>query len=255
MMRAPRTAGSMGATVTAVPGIAEGGLDSVSATGAGHVTNAVSRRHVSVHPGFASTRQLHDYVRRAIDITVAASSLVLLAPLICLIALAIKIDSHGAVFYVQWRTGYRGRRFRMFKFRTMVADAERLRDDLHERNHLSSPDFKIAGDPRITRVGRVLRRSSLDELPQLYNILIGDMSLVGPRPTSFPADVYEPWQMRRLEVKPGLTGLWQISGRSNIDFADRVRLDIHYVERRSLGLDLSILLRTPLAVLRGDGAH
>lgn len=196
-----------------------------------------------------------DRVQRVVDAIVSTVALVSLSPLFGAISLAIVLDSSGSPFYLQWRTGYRGRRFRMVKFRTMVHNAEDLRGALRDRSHLSDPDFKIANDPRVTRVGRIIRRWSLDELPQLINILKGDMTLVGPRPTSFPAESYQPWQLPRLEVKPGLTGLWQISGRGEMEFADRVHLDLRYIRERSLRLDLLILLKTPWAVLRGKGAH
>jgi lipopolysaccharide/colanic/teichoic acid biosynthesis glycosyltransferase len=164
------------------------------------------------------------------------------------------LDSPGPVIFVQDRTGYGGRRFRMFKFRTMVPNAAQLKQQLAHLNELTWPDFKISNDPRITRVGRVLRRTSLDELPQIFNVLKGDMSLVGPRPTSFDASTYALWHTERLEVMPGLTGLWQVSGRSTLDFADRLRLDIEYIERQSVWLDMSILLRTVTAVFAGTGA-
>jgi lipopolysaccharide/colanic/teichoic acid biosynthesis glycosyltransferase len=152
------------------------------------------------------------------------------------------------------RTGRYGLRFRLYKFRTMVPDAEERKSDLMHLNELQWPDFKIAEDPRVTRVGRLLRKSSLDELPQLLNILKGEMSFVGPRPTSFHPDTYKLWHTERLEVVPGLTGLWQVSGRSNLEFDDRVRLDIAYIRRRSLTLDLLILIRTFGAVWSQDGA-
>lgn len=143
----------------------------------------------------------------------------------------------------------------MFKLRTMVHNAEELKVSYNHLNQLSYPDFKIAEDPRITRVGRVLRKTSLDELPQVFNVLRGEMSLVGPRPTSFRPDTYSLWHTARLEVKPGITGLWQISGRNELDFDERLRLDIAYIRRRSLALDLRILVRTVGAVASGYGAN
>jgi lipopolysaccharide/colanic/teichoic acid biosynthesis glycosyltransferase len=144
----------------------------------------------------------------------------------------------------------------MFKFRTMVPDAEELKKELAHLNELQWPDFKITNDPRITRMGRFLRKSSLDELPQLLNVLRGEMSLVGPRPTSFSAQTYDLWQTERLDVLPGLTGLWQIIGRGSMEFDERVRLDIAYIERRSLSLDIQILFRTVLvALIRQEGAY
>jgi lipopolysaccharide/colanic/teichoic acid biosynthesis glycosyltransferase len=142
----------------------------------------------------------------------------------------------------------------MFKLRTMVENAAELKQKYAHLNELSWPDFKITNDPRVTRVGRILRRTSLDELPQLFNVLRGDMSLVGPRPTSFSAETYRLWHTARLEVQPGLTGLWQVSGRNELDFDDRLRLDIAYIRNRSLKLDVLILLKTFSAVFTGRGA-
>ena len=178
---------------------------------------------------------------------------VLLTLLLC--AIAIKLDSPGPVFFFQERTGRGGRRFKMFKLRTMVRDAEKLKSKYAHLNQLSYPDFKIADDPRITRVGRVLRKTSLDELPQIFNVLRGEMSLVGPRPTSFRADTYSLWHTARLETKPGITGLWQISGRNELDFDQRLRLDIAYIQSRTTMLDLQILLRTVGAVTSRRGAN
>jgi lipopolysaccharide/colanic/teichoic acid biosynthesis glycosyltransferase len=193
--------------------------------------------------------------KRLLDVGICLLVLpfVLLVLLVC--AAAIKVDSPGPVLFAQQRTGRGGRRFRMWKLRTMVANAEALKAQYAHLNRLSYPDFKIVDDPRITRVGRWLRKTSLDELPQLFNVLQGDMSLVGPRPTSFSADTYNLWHTARLEVKPGLTGLWQVSGRNELDFDERLRLDIEYVRNRSLGLDIRILLRTFGAVLSRRGAN
>ena len=194
--------------------------------------------------------------KRALDITVALTLLVLLAPLLAVIALAIRLESAGPVIFRQTRCGKGGRPFRYYKFRSMVADAEARRGELEALNEADGPIFKIKADPRITRVGRVLRRSSLDELPQLWNVLRGEMSLVGPRPP-LPAETlrYAPWQVQRLRAPGGMTGLWQVSGRSELSFDDMVRLDIAYIERWSLWLDLRVLLRTLLAVLTMHGAY
>lgn len=159
------------------------------------------------------------------------------------------------ILFMQERTGKAGRRFKLYKFRTMVKDATELKSQLIDQNDFSGPDFKIAKDPRITRLGAFLRKYSLDELPQIINVLKGDMSLVGPRPTSFEASTYDLWHTERLEVVPGLSGLWQVSGRAEVDFDERVRLDINYVERRSLLFDVWILVRTVKAVLRARGAY
>ncbi|WP_250654724.1 sugar transferase [Alkalimarinus coralli] len=190
--------------------------------------------------------------------SVIGALLILLAisPLMILIAIAIKSDSKGSVFFLQERTGFMGRRFKLYKFRTMVDNAEELKQSLRHMSHHGedSPDFKIAKDPRITRVGGFLRRYSLDELPNLISVLVGDMRLVGPRPTSFHATTYNAEHLVRLSVYPGLTGLWQISGRSNIDFDGRVSLDKEYIEKQSFWLDIKILLLTPFKVIEGKGA-
>jgi lipopolysaccharide/colanic/teichoic acid biosynthesis glycosyltransferase len=172
-----------------------------------------------------------------------------------LCAVLIRLDDGGPVIFIQERTGKGGRRFRMFKFRTMVPNAQALKAQLLHLNEHSGPDFKITHDPRVTRVGAFLRKTSLDELPQIVNVLRGDMSLVGPRPTSFAMQTYDLWHTERLEVVPGLTGLWQVNGRGDLDFDDRVRLDIEYIERRCLRLDLEILVRTAAAVFKQQGAY
>jgi lipopolysaccharide/colanic/teichoic acid biosynthesis glycosyltransferase len=198
--------------------------------------------------------QAYRVTKRLIDIVVSLLSLPVVVPILLLCAIAIRIDTPGKPFFSQLRTGRGGHRFKMFKLRTMVQNAAELKAQYAHLNELSWPDFKITDDPRVTRVGRFLRKTSLDELPQVFNVLLGDMSLVGPRPTSFAADTYSLWHTARLEVKPGLTGLWQISGRYQLDFDERLRLDIAYIRHRSLALDLYILFRTFGAVFSGRGA-
>ncbi len=195
-------------------------------------------------------------IKRGFDLLIILPALLLLLPIMLLLALIIRLDSPGPILFVQERIGRNGRPFAAFKFRTMVADAEDLRPHLQELNEADGPLFKIKNDPRRTRVGSRLRRFSLDELPQIFNVLRGEMSLVGPRP-ALPEEVaaYEPWHRKRLEVLPGLTGLWQISGRSDLSFAEMVLLDVYYVENWSPWLDLSILLRTIPKVLIGEGAY
>lgn len=194
-------------------------------------------------------------VKRFMDLTLSLVLLVLTLPLLVLCLLALKIESPSApVFFVQRRSGKGGNRFSLFKFRTMVVNAESMKNELMHLNQRKWPDFKIDNDPRITRVGRILRATSLDELPQLINILRGDMSLVGPRPISLSVDAHEYWQTERFDVRPGLTGLWQVAGRESTSFTTRVRLDIRYVERQSLLLDLVILIRTIPTVLLGRGS-
>ena len=193
--------------------------------------------------------------KRAFDLAVCVLLAPVVIPLLVLCALAIFLDSPaGPVHIAQARTGKDGARFRMFKFRTMVPNAEALKPALAHLNERPWPDFKITNDPRITRVGRFLRQTSLDELPQLINVVRGEMSLVGPRPTSFEARTYSFWHTYRLEVKPGITGLWQVRGRNESTFDERLRLDIEYIRRRSFGLDLKILMQTVPTVLRRSGA-
>ena len=187
----------------------------------------------------------------------AVLGLILLSPVFLAIGLAIKLTSKGPVFFVQQRFGLGKRKFGMIKFRTMIVDAEAKQAELEHLNENSGPTFKIKSDPRVTRLGNFLRRSSLDELPQLFNVIKGDMSLVGPRPLpSRDVDRFsEAWLMRRFSVKPGMTGLWQVSGRSNMDFDNSIKLDLRYIDKWSLGLDIKILLYTFSAVARGRGAY
>lgn len=194
--------------------------------------------------------------KRLFDIAVSGLMIVIAAPVMVLIACVIKIDSRGPVLFRQVRVGKEGVHFNMLKFRSMVVNAEERLAELEHRNEGNGVLFKVRNDPRITRVGGFLRRYSFDELPQLFNIFTGSMSLVGPRPP-LPREVeaYELDVRRRLLVKPGLTGLWQVSGRSNLSWQDSVRLDLYYVENWSLAGDLVIVLRTALAVFRGTGAY
>lgn len=201
-------------------------------------------------------RGLVKAVRRSLDIAVAATALVLLVPLFALIALAIKLDTPGPVLFGQIRAGYRGRQFRLWKFRSMVVNAEALRAELESRNEMAGGVlFKIKADPRITRVGRWLRKLSLDELPQLWNVLRGEMSLVGPRPALHSEVLhYSSEQRMRLDVRPGLTSDWVVRGRSLIPFEQQAQLDIDYVHRRSLWRDLKLLLKTLPSLISGRGA-
>jgi lipopolysaccharide/colanic/teichoic acid biosynthesis glycosyltransferase len=194
-------------------------------------------------------------IKRALDIVLCILGLPLVLPILGLCAIAIKLDSSGPVFFAQLRTGRGGRRFKMYKLRTMVQDAPELKAKYMHLNELSYPDFKISNDPRITRLGRILRKTSLDELPEIFSVLRGEMTLVGPRPTSFSADTYTLWHTARLEITPGITGLWQVSGRGEVSFDQRLRLDIAYIRNRSLSLDIQILFRTVGAVLSGRGAN
>lgn len=195
-------------------------------------------------------------LKRALDVGLVLLSLPFWGALSLLIMLLIKLDSRGPVIFKQTRLGRRGHPFVMYKFRTMVANAEDLKDALWTKNERAGAAFKIKRDPRLTRVGRWLRKTSLDELPQFWNVLRGEMSLVGPRP-AVPEEVaqYEPWQRRRMEVMPGMTGLWQVTGRSVTSFDEQVRLDIYYAEHWSVAMDLRILLLTLPAIVSGRGAY
>jgi exopolysaccharide biosynthesis polyprenyl glycosylphosphotransferase len=195
-------------------------------------------------------------MRRLFDLVLATGTIVFLLPVWLAIAIAVKTTSRGPILYRQTRVGRGGKHFKMVKFRTMVRDADRMTDALIDLNHADGPLFKIPDDPRITRVGRVLRRYSLDELPQLLNVLAGDMSLVGPRPP-LPEEVstYEDWHHERLAVTPGITGLWQVSGRSDLAFEDYMRLDLFYIENWSISYDLYILAKTIPTVVSGKGSY
>jgi exopolysaccharide biosynthesis polyprenyl glycosylphosphotransferase len=228
-----------------------------------HFPHRLARSHPSEFEG-APLLSLHSAppvtwrteIKRMLDILVATSLLVFSAPLLAIVAIAIKLDSHGPVFFIQNRVGFNKRRFRMIKFRTMCIDAEARMHELEHLNEKTGPIFKITNDPRTTRVGKWLRKTSIDELPQLINVLVGDMSIVGPRPLSVRDAVRMEvaWQRRRFSVKPGLTCLWQVSGRSNLSFEQWMQLDLEYIDHWSLGLDGLILLRTIPAILLARGA-
>lgn len=196
------------------------------------------------------------FAKRIIDLVLVLVSSPFWIPLLFLVGLFVWIDSPGAsVIFFQNRTGRGGARFKMYKFRTMVPNAEELKAKYAHLNELQWPDFKITNDPRITRVGRILRKTSLDEIPQLINVVKGEMSLVGPRPTSFGSETYKLWHTERLDVTPGMTGLWQVFGRGKLEFDDRLRLDITYIEKRSILLDMYILFLTVFAVFKQRGAY
>jgi exopolysaccharide biosynthesis polyprenyl glycosylphosphotransferase len=195
-------------------------------------------------------------IKRLVDIIGATFGLLVLALLYVPIAIAIKLDSPGPVLYTQERVGRGGKRFGIYKFRSMRQDADAMLPELQAQNEYDGPLFKMRDDPRCTRVGRILRRFSLDEWPQFINVMKGDLSLVGPRPNR-PSEVanYKPWHRRRLDVSPGMSGLWQVSGRSDVPFDEMVLLDIYYIENWSLLLDLKIVLRTIPLLLFGRGAY
>ena len=199
---------------------------------------------------------LYEVIKRLIDVVCSFLGVLVLSPLFIIIAIIIKITSKGPVFFSQKRVGKNGKEFDMYKFRSMVVNAEELKEKLVAQNEMSGPMFKMKDDPRVTKVGKFIRKTSIDELPQLWNVLKGDMSLVGPRP-SLPKEVaqFDDWMYKRLEVKPGLTCYWQVSGRNNIDFEDWMKLDIKYVDERSTWIDIKLIFKT-VGVLFGDkNAH
>ena len=195
---------------------------------------------------------IYIFLKRLIDLLGSVIGLIVLSPIIFIVSLLIKFESKGPVIFSQDRIGKDGKVFKMYKFRSMVVNAEELKEKLREQNEMSGPMFKMKEDPRVTKVGKFIRKTSIDELPQLINILKGDMSLVGPRP-SLPKEVeqFEDWMMERLEVKPGLTCYWQVSGRNNIDFEDWMKLDIKYVRERNTLTDIKLIFKT-VFVLFGD---
>ena len=199
---------------------------------------------------------LYEVIKRLIDVVCSFLGVLVLSPLFIIIAIIIKTTSKGPVFFSQKRVGKDGKEFDMYKFRSMVVNAEELKEKLAAQNEMSGPMFKMKDDPRVTRVGKFIRKTSIDELPQLWNVFKGDMSLVGPRP-SLPKEVaqFEDWMYKRLEVKPGLTCYWQVSGRNNIDFEDWMKLDCKYVDERNLWIDIKLIFKT-VGVLFGDkNAH
>lgn len=195
-------------------------------------------------------------IKRVCDVVGSGILLVILAPLFALMSVLVLVTSRGAIFFRQIRVGRNGRKFVLYKFRSMVEGAEAQLAELREKNEMAGPVFKITDDPRITKLGKFLRMTSIDELPQLFNVLKGDMSLVGPRPPlPHEVDQYEPWQRRRLSMKPGITCIWQISGRNKIGFEDWMKLDLQYIDRWTLWLDFKILLKTVWVVLTRSGAR
>jgi len=194
-------------------------------------------------------------LKRIMDLSVSLFAITLGLPFMLIIAILIKFNSKGPVFYCQIRSGLRGRKFKLFKFRTMVVNSDELRENLEELNEMDGPVFKIKNDPRITRIGRFLRKTSIDEFPQFLNVLIGDMSVVGPRPP-IPTEVlqYEPWQLRRISIKPGITCIWQVSGRNETSFDDWMRMDLEYIDNWSIKLDLVLCMKTVGTVLSMNGS-
>ncbi len=200
-----------------------------------------------------NVHKLYVFFKRIFDLVLSIFGIIVLSPLFMIVATLIKLeDKNGKVLFCQERVGKSGQVFRMFKFRSMVYNAEELKEELLSKNEMTGPMFKIKDDPRITKIGKFIRKTSIDELPQLINVIKGDMSLVGPRP-SLPKEVekFEPWMLKRLEVLPGITCYWQVMGRNNIEFNEWMKLDIKYVEERNLWLDIKLIFRT-FFVLFGD---
>ncbi|GKX67445.1 sugar transferase [Inconstantimicrobium mannanitabidum] len=191
-------------------------------------------------------------IKRIMDIVLSSLGIIVLSPLLLIVAIAIKLESRGPIVFVQERVGMKGKRFKMYKFRSMVPDAEEMKKNLEKCNEMSGPMFKMKEDPRVTRIGRFIRKTSIDELPQFLNVIKGEMSIVGPRP-SLPKEVdqFEPWMLERLEVKPGITCIWQVSGRNDVSFKKWMEMDINYVHRKSIALDIKLILKTFL-LLFGD---
>ena len=200
--------------------------------------------------------KLYEVIKRLMDIMLSAIGLIILSPILLVVAILIKIDSKGPIFFKQKRVGLNGREFDIYKFRSMVVNAEELKEKLEKQNEMSGPMFKIADDPRITKIGKFIRKTSIDELPQLWNVIKGDMSLVGPRP-SLPKEVeqFEPWMEERFKVKPGLTCYWQVGGRNNIDFENWMKLDIKYVKERTLAIDIMLIFKTFFVLFGDKNAH
>lgn len=199
---------------------------------------------------------MYSLTKRVIDVLGSMIGIILLSPIFFVVAVLIKIDSKGSVIFSQTRVGKYGKEFKMYKFRSMVVNAEELKKKLLAQNEMSGPMFKMKDDPRITKIGKFIRKTSIDELPQLINVLKGEMSLVGPRP-SLPKEVekFEPWMRKRLDVKPGLTCYWQVSGRNNIDFNDWMKLDIKYVEERNIYIDIKLIFKTFFVLFGDKNAH
>lgn len=198
----------------------------------------------------------YNIIKRLIDIVASACGLIVLSPILLIVSILIKIESKGPIIFAQERVGKDLKTFKMYKFRSMVNEAEELKEKLMKYNQMSGPMFKMDNDPRVTKIGKFIRKTSIDELPQLINVIKGDMSLVGPRP-SLPKEVkeFEPWMKKRFQVKPGLTCYWQVSGRNNIDFEDWMKLDIKYIEDKCLGLDMKLIIKTAFLLFGDKNAH
>ncbi|MBX9987794.1 sugar transferase [Priestia aryabhattai] len=215
------------------------------------------KRVISVDKGNNDEKKIYLFLKRSIDIIFALIGLFLLFPLFLVVAISIKVeDRKGPVFFAQTRIGKNEKEFTMYKFRSMVSNAEDLLEGLLDKNETTGAMFKMKEDPRITKIGKIIRKTSIDELPQLINVLLGNMSLVGPRPPlKREVEIYTPYQKQRLLVTPGCTGLWQVSGRSNIGFEDMVELDLQYIIERNIFKDILIIIRTVILLFKKDGAY
>ena len=203
-----------------------------------------------------SAKPVYRFVKRTADIVLSLTGMIVLSPLFAVIAAAVAMEGEGGVIFSQKRAGWKNRPFTMYKFRTMVKNAAALRDEMERYNELDGPAFKMKNDPRVTKVGRFLRKTSLDELPQLFNVLKGDMSLVGPRPLpTYESEKCIETQLQRLLVKPGITCYWQACGRNDVSFDEWMEMDLRYINEQSVGTDVKILLQTVKAVLSGKGAY
>ena len=211
------------------------------------------REDVNVYTQHAKS---YEVVKRISDIFLSLIGLIILSPILLIVAIAIKLESQGPLIFSQERVGKDRKNFKMYNFRSMVVNAEEIKKKLKHKNEMSGPMFKMKDDPRITRVGKFIRKTSIDELPQLVNVIKGDMSLVGPRP-SLPEEVkeFEPWMMKRFEVKPGLTCYWQVNGRNKIGFEDWMKLDIYYVNNRSVAVDTKLIFKTFFVLFGDKNAH
>lgn len=232
-----------------MPNSKEADMEIASTSYAPYAPYAISRN--------GPDRAAYDRVKRIVDLAFTSAALPLLSPFLLLIALAVKLEEpSSSALYVQTRLGKDGKPFRIYKFRSMVGDADKQLDRIRHLNEIEGAMFKIKDDPRITKLGRFLRKTSLDELPQLFNVMRGDMSLVGPRPP-LPEEVqrYSGYDHLRLQVKPGCTGLWQVSGRNRLHFPEMVKMDLDYIERRSIWLDMKLIAKTVIVMLRSKDAY
>lgn len=217
----------------------------------------MDEKRIRINEDKLNHQYAYRFIKRLFDIIASSLAVIVLSPVFLIIAICIKVDDpKGPVFYSQIRVGKDGRHFKMFKFRSMVTNADELLEKLRDKNEVDGAMFKMKNDPRITKVGRVIRKYSLDELPQLVNVIGGSMSIVGPRPPLVnEVAEYTTYDKQRLMVKPGATGMWQVGGRNDVDFAEMVHLDLTYIQERSIGLDLKIMFETVKIMVKPNGAY